>query len=112
MRDQGETGRFLSEALIWTAAVLGDREIVDGEISASLKRAGHDVWRAPGVKEIAAAAYSILGDADRAIPFLREALAASYHRSITLASVRLDPVWDPIRNDPRLEKLIADKSKP
>ena len=112
MRDQGETSRFLSEALVWTGAALGDRETVDREVATGLARAGQDRWRAPGVKEVAAAAYSILGDADRALPFLREALAASYHRAITVPGLRLDPVWDGIRNDPRFQTLLSEKPKP
>ena len=112
MREQGETSRFLAEAMLWTGAALGDRETVDREVATGLARAGQDRWRAPGVKEVAAAAYSILGDADRALPFLREALAASYHRAITVPGIRLDPIWDPIRNDPRFQALLSEKAKP
>jgi hypothetical protein len=27
----------------------------------------------------------------------------------TPALLRLDPVWDPIRNDPRFQELVAEK---
>jgi len=29
---------------------------------------------------------------------------------ITPALLRLDPVWDPIRNDPRFQELAAEKT--
>ena len=109
LRDQGENSRHLTEALIWTDAALGDRQAVEREASALLGRTQHDLWRAPGTKAILAGAYSLLGDADRAIPFLQQALSASYHHSITPGLLRLDPVWDSIRNDTRFQKLATGK---
>jgi hypothetical protein len=42
---------------------------------------------------------------DRAVPLLQHALAAPAHTSLTPAFLRLDPFWDPVRNDPRFDKL-------
>jgi len=112
LRDQGETSRHLSEALIWTGAALGDREVVEREGAALLARTQNDLWRAPDAKATLAGGYSLLADPDRAIPLLEQALSAAYHHSITLAELRLDPVWDPIRKDPRFQKLISEKPKP
>ena len=105
LREKGETSRHLSEALLWTAASLGDRQAVEREAEAILARAQRDLWRAPGAKEILAGAYCLLGDADRALPLLEQALTSVYHHSITPAKLRLDPLWDRIRNDPRFQKL-------
>ena len=109
LRDKGEPSWRLTRALIWTNAGLNDRQAVEREVPELLSRTQHDLWRAPGVKEVVASAYAVLGDADRAIPFLEQALSASYHQSITPALLRLDPVWDPIRNDPRFQKLAGGK---
>ena len=112
LRDRGETSWRLTRALIWAHTGLNDREAVEREVPDFLSRTQHDLWRAPGSKATVAGVYATFGDADRAIPFLEQALAASYHTSITPALLRLDPMWDPIRNDPRLQKLISEKPKP
>lgn len=112
LRDEGETSWRLNQGLIWTNAALNDRQAVEREMPEFLSRTQHDLWRAPGAKATLAGAYAILGDADRAIPFLQEALSSSYHQSITLGILRLDPIWDPIRNDPRFQRLIGDHKQP
>ena len=112
LRDKGETSWRLTRALIWAHAGLNDREAVEREVPDLLSRTQHDLWRAPAAKATVAGAYATFGDADRALPFLEQALSSSYHASITPAHLRLDPLWDLIRNDPRFQKLIADKPKP
>lgn len=111
LRDKGETSWRLTRALIWTNAGLNDRQAVEREVLELLSQTQHDLWRAPGVKATVAGAYAVLGDADRAIPFLEQALSSSYQRSITPALLRLDPVWDPIRNDPRFQKLCQEPAR-
>lgn len=112
LRDKGETSWRLTRALIWTNAALKDRQGVEREVPEFLNRTQHDLWRAPSAKASLAGAYAVLGDADRAIPFLQQALSSSYHQSITPALLRLDPVWDPIRKDPRFQELVAEKERP
>jgi serine/threonine-protein kinase len=53
--------------------------------------------------------YALLGDADHAIPILKLLLQIPYANPITPASLRLDPVWDQIRNDPRFQELIPSQ---
>ena len=53
--------------------------------------------------------YALLGDADNAIPILKRLLQIPYGGGITPALLRLDPVWDQIRNDPRFQELAAEK---
>jgi TolB-like protein/Flp pilus assembly protein TadD len=109
LRDQGKTSRQLYEVLMWTNAALGDREAVEREAPAFLSQTQSDLWEAPHSKATLAGAYSLLGDADRAIPLLQEALSASYHHAITRGLLRLDPIWDPIRKDSRFQKLCEER---
>src|SRR5262245_40917445 len=62
----------------------------------------------PGWEEKMANIYALLGDADHAIPILKRLLQTTYAGAITPALLRLDPVWDQIRNDPRFQELAAE----
>jgi hypothetical protein len=53
--------------------------------------------------------YALLGDADHAIPILKRILQISAPTQIVPALLRLDPIWDSIRNDPRFQELVAEK---
>jgi hypothetical protein len=48
-----------------------------------------------------------VGDNDAAFEHLRQALALSSGQSISPALLKLDPAWDPIRNDPRFAQLLV-----
>jgi TolB-like protein/cytochrome c-type biogenesis protein CcmH/NrfG len=56
--------------------------------------------------------YAQLGDADHAIPMLKRLLRTHYPSAtfLTPATLRLDPIWDPIRKDPRFQELIAENA--
>ncbi|MFI4979194.1 MAG: hypothetical protein ACHQIO_02485 [Nevskiales bacterium] len=50
------------------------------------------------------------GHADQAVPLLEKLLFMPAGGVLTLQRLKLDPVWDPLRQDPRFQKLIADGS--
>jgi serine/threonine protein kinase/cytochrome c-type biogenesis protein CcmH/NrfG len=56
--------------------------------------------------------YALLGDADHAIPILKRLLQTPYGGAIFLtpAILRLDPIWDRIREDLRFQALAAEKT--
>ena len=64
-------------------------------------------FEGPGEEENMAKIYALLGDADHATPILKRLLQIPYALPITPALLRLDPVWDSIRNDPRFQELVA-----
>jgi len=74
----------------------------------ALKPTSKDLFEGPGIEEAMARIYALLGDADHAIPLLERLLQLPY--PITPALLRLDPVWDQIRNDPRFQELAAEKN--
>jgi hypothetical protein len=55
--------------------------------------------------------YALLGDVDHAIPVLRRLLEIPFGDVITPALLRLDPIWDSIRNDPRFQELAQKRNR-
>ncbi len=59
--------------------------------------------------ETLAEVYATFGDEENALPILQQLLKANGGGlTLTPALLRLDPVWDPIRNRPGFQKLIAE----
>jgi TolB-like protein/Tfp pilus assembly protein PilF len=67
--------------------------------------------------EILARVAARLGESDRAIAALQKLLSIPYESALaagvplTPALLRLDPMFDPLRNDPRFQKLCEEKPK-
>jgi TolB-like protein/Tfp pilus assembly protein PilF len=109
LRQQGNLGPEVAATLLEIHALLGRRADVEREIAAHIAAQARDRWRGPGAEADAARVWAILGDRDRALPILQRLLVQSYADSLTPANLRLDPVWDPIRDDPRFQKLAEGK---
>ena len=75
----------------------------------ALHSTSKDPVEGPDEEDTMADIYALLSDADHAIPILKRLLQIPYAHAITPAALRLDPVWDQIRNDPRFQELAAEK---
>jgi TolB-like protein/class 3 adenylate cyclase/Tfp pilus assembly protein PilF len=110
---------FLVGYLALTNAGLGDKATA----LALLERAmavipvEKDALFGPIPIEILARVAARTGDPDRAIAALQKLLSIPYTGALaegvplTPALLRLDPMFDPLRKDPRFKKLCADKQK-
>ncbi|MDQ3118944.1 MAG: tetratricopeptide repeat protein, partial [Verrucomicrobiota bacterium] len=109
LRAKGNESLWLRHELIRLAAVLGDRAGMERESEALLQVSAKDRWHIGLSEASAARGFATFGDADRAIPHLERALALPAQQGLTPAYLRLDPVWDNIRHDPRFQKLAGEK---
>jgi TolB-like protein/Tfp pilus assembly protein PilF len=92
-------------------AGLGDapRAISEGQKAMAIQRTSEDPFEGPQREEEMAQIYAFLGNADEAIPILKRWVHVPSATSITPTLLRIDPTWDPIRNDPRFQELAAEK---
>jgi TolB-like protein/cytochrome c-type biogenesis protein CcmH/NrfG len=90
-------------------AGLGDvgSAVTEGRKGVAMQPTSEDPFEGPLREEDMAVIYAFLGDADNAIPILKRWLHVPSSTSITPELLRIDPTWDPIRNDPRFQELVV-----
>jgi TolB-like protein/cytochrome c-type biogenesis protein CcmH/NrfG len=100
-----------AQALSIIHAVLGQKDaaIKEAERAITLLPSGKDAVDGPRGEENLAFVEVLLGDKDSAIPRLQHLLEIPYSNCLTPALLRLHPQWDPLRGDPRFQKLCEEK---
>src|SRR5437660_1079961 len=87
-------------------AYVGEKDAALGEAqrAAELLPESKDAFGGPEIAEGVAEVYCIVGDYGRAIELLDALL--SRPSNITVPGLKVNPIWDPLRKDPRFQVLI------
>ncbi len=108
LRAEGDKSTRIATHLVLTHAFLTDKEGVDREAAGLQREIETDAIGGPALAEAVAAGRAQLGQADAAIALVTHLLRTPGETSLTPALLRIDPLWDPLRSDPRFQKLIGD----
>jgi TolB-like protein/predicted negative regulator of RcsB-dependent stress response len=87
-------------------AGLGEKEKALQQAESAVKAYETDAINKPQAETVLAQVQAHFGDYDAAIAALSHLLEVP--AGLTTANLELDPLWDPLRKDPRFIKLIAD----
>jgi TolB-like protein len=102
-------GSGLPTALAMSYAGLGEKEHALTQVRHAIEQYSDDAVGKPGAEVALAQIQAHFGDADSAIaaiPHLLEVPAG-----ITRADLKFNPYWDPLRRDPRFQKLCEEPAK-
>jgi len=116
LKEQPENDSLIGD-LALTNMGLGDKAaaLALSERAAAAIPVEKDALFGPRPIEILARVAAQMGESDRAIAALQKLLSIPYGGGViieplTPALLRLDPMFDPLRNDPRFQKLVASQA--
>lgn len=107
LRAKGDSSERIGNSLLPVFALLGDKEGVEREAALMQDEISSDVLIGPILETTIAAARVQVGQTDTALASIKQLLLKPGEDSLTPALLRLDPRWDPLRNDPRFQELAG-----
>ena len=98
-------------ALSWSYVALGRKEdaLNTARKSVELLPLEKDAVLGSGNLAALAEMQSQTGDTKGAVENLSKLLSIAAGETVSIARLKIDPVWDPIRNDPGFQQLLAAK---
>jgi tetratricopeptide (TPR) repeat protein len=91
--------------LIYAGLGRGDEAKAEAKHAADLLPESKDAFDGPILVLSRARIHMMCADLDTAFALLEQSLRTP--SGITIPELRLDPIWDPLRADPRLEQILA-----
>jgi serine/threonine-protein kinase len=90
-------------------AFLGEKDaaVVEAQRASELLPESKDAFSGPDITEGVAQVHTIVGENDHAIELLDGLL--SRPSTVTVQILKINPIWDPLRSDPRFQKLCQEK---
>jgi tetratricopeptide (TPR) repeat protein len=106
LRDQPDYAEAIC-ALGVVDAALGNKEdaIREGRRAVELMPVSKNAIEGALLIKYLAAIYTWMGEKDRALKRLDKAVHLPGY--LSYGQLRLDPIWDPLRGDPRFDKIVA-----
>ena len=77
-----------------------------GNRSISLYPVSRDAFEGPRYVINMARVYSVVGEPERALDLLEELFVIPSGNNISIPLLLLDPIWDPLRQHPRFQRLV------
>jgi hypothetical protein len=100
----------LPSTLALAYAGLGEKEKALQQASQAVKDYETDAVNKPGAEIVLAQIQARFGQTDAAIAALPHLLEVP--AGLTMSNLKLDPFWDPLRKDPRFQKLMNEPQPP
>jgi TolB-like protein/Flp pilus assembly protein TadD len=107
IRADGRVITWTSKLLLLISGFIQDKATVDMVAAELREKFQDDAMTGPGREEMIAIARAHLGETDVALQSVKQLLQIP--NGLTPALLRADPFWDPLRNDPRFQKLAETK---
>jgi tetratricopeptide (TPR) repeat protein len=98
--------RQLPIHLAWAYVGLGEKEKALEQARHAIDDYNNDALAKPSAETALAIVEAQTGDIDSAIAALPHLLEVS--NGVTVGNLQIDPLWDPLRKDPRFQKLVAE----
>ena len=109
LRQQQPLNTYVAVNLANCEAGLGNKEAAlrEGERAMALLPVSEDPMTGPKNEETLAGIEGRVGELERAIARIERLLVTPYGAfPLTQATLRLDPLWDPLRQHPRFKALV------
>ncbi len=100
----GDAGRHIQLGFILTGLDRKEEAIAEGKRAVELTPESADALVGPQLTASLAQIYAWVGEKDQALQLVDHLLQTP--NGVTASMLKLDPMWDPLRNDPHFQTLI------
>jgi TolB-like protein/Tfp pilus assembly protein PilF len=108
-REQADAESFL--AFVYAGLGQKDKALEAGHRATALLPSSRDVIVGGFYLAQLAAVEAQVGETQSALTHIEQLLAMPTGHVVSTASLRFEPAWNPLRNDPRFQKLCEEKTK-
>jgi TolB-like protein/Flp pilus assembly protein TadD len=101
---------FLMEVLAYADASLGRKEeaIQEGRRAMEMRPISEDAEAGPGIATDIAMLYAMVNESESAFEQLTVVIKTPAGGGLSYGDLKTNPGWDPLRKDPRFDKLLAE----